>query len=302
MHLLSPARRRFGVQPGNTKIAAALASALTMTLAGLTAGAQAAVVYDSTPAVVPANLASQPYQAQSTFEFGDHVKLAGTERQLQTVTMTMSNWAYQSIYLGDARYGGANQNNAGYMQNLTANFYSVNTAGAVPTLGALLTTITQATLIPWRAEPSAACPGIQWLSAEGCKNGVAFNVSFDFSTANITLPDNVIFSMAMNTQNFGANPVGSNGPYNSLNFALNSGTSVGTDADNAAVFWHTSNASFLTTGTAGVFGQDRDTGANGWIGYTPAFQITAVPEPQTYTMALLGLAAIAAAVQRRRPG
>jgi hypothetical protein len=266
-------------------------------LAASAMSAQAVVVYDSTPAVIPANLASQPYQAQATREFGDHVQLAGSARLLTTVTMTMSNWAYQSIYLSDPRYSGANLNNAGYTQNLTANLYAVNTSGPVPAAGALLTTLTQATLIPWRAEPNAACPGIQWLSAEGCRNGMAFNVSFDFSAANITLPNDVIFSMAMNTQSYGANPIGSNGPYNSLNFALTGGTTVGADANNDAVFWNTSNGFNLSNpANAGVFAQDQ----GGWVGFTPAFQISAVPEPEAYALALAGMLMVSVLGMRRR--
>jgi hypothetical protein len=112
-------------------------TALTVAACALAGAAHATVVYDSTRQTpLPPNVSSQAYQAQQVSEFGDHVILAGTQRQLTTVTMTMSNWAYQSIYLSDPRYGGANQNNAGFFHNLTANLYGVDHSTATPGVGA----------------------------------------------------------------------------------------------------------------------------------------------------------------------
>lgn len=293
-----------------TPLSVTARSAMSLAVLALSGTAQATIVYDSTRQTpLPPNVSSQAYQAQQVAEFGDHVALAGTQRQLTTVTMTMSNWAYQSIYLSDPRYGGANQNNAGFLQNLTANFYNVAYTGSTPGVGSLITSLTQAQLIPWRAEPSASCGAITpgaanpYASGGSCWNGVAFNVTFDFTAANIVLPNEVIFSMAQNTQNYGANPIGSNGPYNSLNFAFNGSTAVGTDVEPDAVFWNTTRPGNNTTGTDGVFSRDKDSGANGWLGYAPAFQINAVaavPEPGSVLLMLAGLGVMGGFVVRRR--
>lgn len=269
----------------------AIRASMALAVGSMAMAAQAGTAYDSTPAVLPASLPSQPYQAQQTVEFGDHVGLAGTDRQLQSVTITMVTWAYQSPYLADPLY----QNAAGWTHNLTANIYGVDNSGANPALGSLLTTKTDAKLIPWRAEPSGACSDGQWLSAEGCRNGYAFNVTFDFSALNVTLPNELIFGLAMNTQSYGSSPLGVNGPYNSLNFGLTGANSVGTDVETDAVFWNTGYQPFLSTGVAGQFGRDTV-----WSGYVPAIQINVVPEPEAYGLALAGIGVVGFAIRRRR--
>ena len=79
----------------------------------------------------------------------------------------------------------------------------------------------------------------------------------------------------------GSAPIGTDGPYNSLNVATFPGTntpagvqaSVGTFADPTTVFWNTATASWYSDGGAsgvGVFRSDSS-----WGGYQPAVQITA---------------------------
>jgi adhesin/invasin len=56
---------------------------------------------------------------------------------------------------------------------------------------------------------------------------MAFDVTFDFSSLSLTLPDQVIFGVAYNTQSAGQSPIGVNGPYNDLNVGLNASNTVG---------------------------------------------------------------------------
>ena len=108
------------------------------------------------------------------------------------------------------------------------------------------------------------------------------------------LPSDIVFGLAFNTQNYGAQPTGQAGPYDSLNYALvSSAPTVGTDVNSDSVFWNTSYQPWLTSGTAGVFGADT-----AWTGYVPAVSLDTVPEPAT--LALVGLALAGAAVARRR--
>jgi hypothetical protein len=43
-------------------------------------------------------------------------------------------------------------------------------------------------------------------------------VAFDFTGT--TVPNSLIYGLAFNTETWGANPIGTSGPYNSLNFGL----------------------------------------------------------------------------------
>ena len=50
-------------------------------------------IYDSIPHPLPGGSASLAYQATQTDEIGDHIKFAGTERGLDSVVVSMTNWA-----------------------------------------------------------------------------------------------------------------------------------------------------------------------------------------------------------------
>ena len=77
-------------------LAAAVVASLALTA---TAGAVTpSAVYDATPNPLPPNVASLGYEATSTSEFGDKVHLAGTNRVLDEITVTMSDWALKSDY------------------------------------------------------------------------------------------------------------------------------------------------------------------------------------------------------------
>jgi hypothetical protein len=135
-------------------------------------------------------------------------------------------------------------------------------------------------------------------------------VTFDLSAQNITLPNEIIYGLAFNTQTYGTSPTGYIGPYNSLNFAVggNNGGSnpfpptVGTDFNPDAVFWNTETASWYAdngAGGTGTFRQDTN-----WAPYIPMVEFNAneqVPEPAS--LALWGLVSAAGAAygyRRRR--
>ena len=232
--------------------------------------AQTIAGFNTIPDPLAGNYPSQPYQAQQTAEFGDHIQLAGTARLLDSVMITMSSWACES--------GSWTAKNcvttpgAGYTHPLTLNIYRVDESGGTPVTGALLATVTQDTFIPYRPSSDPACTSNGGWGAN-CFNGYAFNVTFDMSRLDLVLPDEIIYGLAFNTQTWGYNPIGVDGPYTSLNFALvRPGTDtweqVGIDVDPDAVFWNTMTASYYSDGGAagvGVFRQDT-----GWSGYVPA--------------------------------
>ena len=249
----------------NPRLWGVLAAAVVASLA-LTASAGAvtpAAVYDATPSPLPPNVASLGFEATSTSEFGDKVHLAGTNRVLDEITVTMSDWALKSDYptVGTA---------TSWQHPITVNVYTTGLT--------LLATTTQNITIPWRPAADPTCAGgTAWRASDGfCYNGIAFNATFDMP--NVTLPNDVIVGIAYNTQHYGATPLGGPGPYNSLNVGIPTGqtASVGSDDSANNVYWNTSYGPFYSDGGlggTGTFREDTNWAPNG----TVAFKITATP-------------------------
>ncbi|NDD67797.1 hypothetical protein EBZ35_09160, partial [bacterium] len=205
----------------------------------------AVVVFDNIPAEgqtgYDSSYYSHGFEAQNTTELGNVVALAGTARKLDTVTITMvthaksADWA--SLYAA---------NNSGWYHPIMLTVWKSDASE-------ILATKTVSTLIPW----SQPAPGY---------SGMAFNIAFDFSSENITLPNTVLVSVAYNTQNDGFQPMGTAGPYNSLNYGtFDFAPFVGTDVNPGSVMR--------------VFSSDKDIivfeTAPGWNDRTPMMEITA---------------------------
>ena len=241
------------------------------------------VIYDSQPTPLPGNLPSRAFQATQTTEFGDHIVFGAGPRELGTANVVMSSWACES---GAAGAGGNCLTTPGetFEHPITLNLYEVDTTA--PTgVGALITSVTQVVAVPYRPSANPACetaptpvPG-GWQGPGGlCFNGFAFTIDFDL--AGVTVPDEIIFSIAFNTTTYGNPPVGgTTGPYDSLNVGLVP-TAVppvtGTDADTNVVFANTPAPPISTLGfraqTGGV-----DPGAE--PGFTVAARFTTVETP-----------------------
>jgi hypothetical protein len=180
------------------------------------------VIYDNRPTPLPPNIPSEGFQANGDSEFGEYVQFAGTDRMLTKVTVIMSDWAKYSDYTtpGTCPLSSA-CTAAGWMHPITLNIYNVVGSGATASPGTLLATKTQTFAIPWRPEPSGSCGG-GWLGPDSnCYNGFAFPITFDFTGMGVTLPNQVIYGVAFNTQTYGYAPLGVNGPYISLNVGVN---------------------------------------------------------------------------------
>jgi cadherin-like protein len=264
------ARIQQGLQGRGRLVASlAVAAALVGAFGGSVARAAlpTAAVYDAVPGVLPPNMPSLGFQATQTSELGDYVHLAGTNRVLGTVTVTMSDWALHSDY--------PSLDSSGWTHPITLNVYD---SGTPLGPGALLRTMTRTFTIPWRPAADPTCAGgTAWRASDGqCYNGVAFTVAFDLGSSLTTLSDDVVVSVAYNTQSYGANPLGAAGPYNSLNVGLRGSASIGADDNADNLFWRTSTAgSYADHGVGGVgtLREDSDWSPNG----TLPIRITAAP-------------------------
>jgi hypothetical protein len=259
-----------------------------------TAFADGVVIYNNVPNPVPSGMMSEPYQAVQSGEFGGLIQFAGgaSAYQLASATVVMDNWAYGSEWSSDfgTTVGDATLTSTGFYVPLTLNLYTV---GAEDTVGSLVDSLTVNAFIPWRPESGGCTDPTAFLGADGgCYHGSTSEVTFNLTGVNVS-SDQLIYGLSLNTETWGASPLGVDGPYDSLNFALSTtGPSVGGQPLPDTAYWETSTAGWLTTGTVDTFGQDT-----GWTGYSGAVEFTsATPEPPSLLLlgtGLLGLAFVA---------
>jgi hypothetical protein len=259
-------------------LAAALVAAV---IAFPAAAAGTTVVYDNTPHPLPGNLVSWAFEATGTSEFGDRVGLAAGPRQAATATVVLSSWACQagSWNAGDC----VSAPGATFTHPITLNIYAVG-AGNAP--GALLGTVTQTFAIPYRpsADPVNCTGGNagKWFEAASstCFNGKAAAITFDLASLSLTLPDEVIVSVAFNTTHYGYAPIGAAAcsstpagcPYDSLNVAIvdpATTLTVGTNPAPDDAYQDTDHGS-CTNGPLHPFSLE----AGCWTASKPAIQIT----------------------------
>ena len=191
------------------------------------------VIYDSIPGTLPSNSPSLGYQATSTRAFGDKISFGGTARSLDKVAVNMSSWACES---GTWNNNCVTTPGATFTHPITINIYNVASDG---TVGTLIDSRTQTFTIPYRPTADPTCASqTQWRDTNGnCFNGMNHMVVFDAS--GITVPETVIYSISYDTQSYGSNPIGSDGPYNALNVALSTTATVGVNVNTDEVFWDT---------------------------------------------------------------
>jgi hypothetical protein len=254
-----------------------VALAVLLLVAGFPLAAGATVIYDSIPSPLPPNVPSLGYQATQTSEFGDLIQFAGASRTLSRVTVTMSDWALASDWPSFPGSSGPTWNHP-----LTLNLYNVNNSGPNPAPGTLIATRTQTFAIPWRPPADPTCPGgTAWRASDGnCYNGFAFTVVFDFTGT--LVPNQIIYGLAYNTQTWGYNPIGTPGPYESLNFGLAQlPPSVGSNPFPDTAYWNTQTPGNYADGGAGGVGVfRRDTN---WTPFSGAvtFETQALAEVPT---------------------
>jgi hypothetical protein len=259
-----------------------------LTFAAGPALAAGPTVFRNIATTLPGNVPSEAFQATSTSEFGDLIQLGAGERASGNlpVTVVMSSWACESG--GDDTC--ETTPGATWNQPLTLSLYAVDNSGTVPAAvkPALLQT-TQTFAIPYR--PSRDSTGhcqasgrYPWYSAaeDTCYSGLAHPVTFTLP-AGITLPDQLIWSIAFNTETHGYAPLGTSGPWNSLNVGAKTFSgqpSVGTDVEPMSAFLNSSGGQFYNDNGAagtGTFRDDVGDATNNWSANAPLACFGACP-------------------------
>jgi len=209
----------------------------------LPGAASAETVYNNFPVPLEKNLPSVGFAATSTSEFGGEIgPQALTARRNPTIVVGMSTWACQSGTWYDNNC--ASTPGSKFSQPVTLSVYEV---GAGNTVGAKLISVTKTFAMPYRPKASSKCTTGE---AKGgyapptCFHGKLFKIKFKLS--GFVLPaEEAIISVAYNTTNYGAEPVGpqpcdstvAGCPYDSLNVAVTEGTTptIGTYPDGEEV-------------------------------------------------------------------
>ena len=248
--------------------------------------AQQDVIYNNVPSPTPGNVPSLGYEATTTEEYGSQVQFSGTARKNPTVTVLMSSWACKS--------GSWNADNcitnlgSTFTYPITLNIYNV---GSDDSVGTLIKSDTESFTMPYRptADDGTNCNAAngtagEWWDAQDntCYNGKDFTISYSLN--GVTLPDDVIISVAYNTSDYGASPQGHSTacystpegcPYDSLNVGTNPAPSVGTSepSNNDAYVKGTSGYAYCDNGDSGTGTLRLDAGC--WTGYLPAIKVAA---------------------------
>jgi hypothetical protein len=268
--------------PGLSALATAFAVAVV--LATPAGAVTPTAIYDNVPSPLPGNLPSVSYEANGVAEFGDRVAFStGSPRIATTVDVVMSSWGCQAGHWtsGDC----VTAPGATFTHPITLNLYAV---GADNAPGAPLGSVTQTFAIPYR--PSADlvnCTGAsfgKWFDAASstCFNGLATTITFDLTSLNLMLPDQVIFGIAYNTTD-GYSPIGasacSTSPagcgYDSLNVAVTDPATSLSAGSNPAPADAYQDTIYNSCSGAAIHPFGLDAGC--WTGFKPAVRFNAAP-------------------------
>lgn len=238
--------------------------------------ASAAVIYNNIPKPMPKNTSSIGFEATSTSELGGAVKFDGTNRSKPKVTIVLSSWACETGSGTSCKTAPG----ATFSHPVTVKVYNLGPEGAV---GSLITDSTQTLAIPYR--PSAnnrlCTPNEEGAVGYGKECFHGKEKKFTYQLGEVTLPDEAIISVAYNTTNHGASPIGpaacgAQCPYDSLNVGLEeeTGPTTGTQPRPDDAYVNSTWAGFYCDGGAGGTGTFRlDSGC--WTGYQPLFAVRA---------------------------
>ena len=163
--------------------------------------------------------------------------LGGSNRVISQVTVGFTSWACESGGWNTADCVSAP--GATFDHPITVTLYEAALVAGQPVAGDVISTVTATQAVPYRPSTSTdECVGGRWYNVptNSCHNGFATDLTFDFSSASLISGNDVIVGVAFNTQSYGESPIGTPGPYDSLNVSLaDDAPTVGTDENNEEI-------------------------------------------------------------------
>ena len=237
----------------------------TLTMGMVTAPASVAgatspttTIYDSTDPT-STSLVSQCYECAQVTQIGNQVSFGPGNRTLHSVTVQMESWACES---GDAygQTGPCISPDATFAQPMTLNLYNVGNDGV--SVGTLIGSFPIVAQVKYRptSDPVRCTTDSEWWDGTSCHHGIVSPVTFD--VGDITVPNNVIYGVSVNTNDYGTPPTPcasqpAGCPADSLNFGLTTTStpqvSVGSDPVLGAIYENTGYAPFYCdNGAAGT--------------------------------------------------
>jgi hypothetical protein len=251
-------------------------------------GGAPTVVYSNIPSPLPDSLVAEGFQAAAAAEFGGAVQLTGSARSNPLVNVVLDSYGCE------AGTGTSCLTTAGsaFSVPITLNIHNLNADGSV---GALVASYTNTFEIPYRPSANSSCTGAQAGDYVGsdiaCHASLAVDIAFDLGGQRVTLPNEAIVSVALNTTGYGYLPQGTQFPchattegcgYDNLNMAFVPSTtapSIGSQPQANTMYENTAGRAANANGTLNVFGPDaNDTASWGVAGggyYQPAIEVSA---------------------------
>lgn len=168
--------------------------------------------FNAIPTPFPAGYPGYGFASNSLLSIGDQIGLAaGAPRTLASFEVGMSSYACQT---GTGTASCASAPGTSFQHPMTVNFY--NNAGL------LLATRTQTMAMAYRpsADPTCGNPS-DFRATDGvCSAGFPFKVTFDLHALRAVVPDSFFYELQMNTNAAGPRPIGTPGPYDSINVGV----------------------------------------------------------------------------------
>jgi hypothetical protein len=261
----------------------AVAILATTVLSAMAAGAAGAeVIYNNIPGK---SLPALGFQSDSVSEFGGEVQFAGTARKSPSVAVEMESYACQTGSVATC----ATTPGSSFEWPITISIYGVGS------LSSPIARITRTFKIPYRPTESAKCPNVGWTKGYGKECDFAKGTKIRFKLPGASLPSTAVIAVAFNTDTHGSEPVGAEGPYDSLNVAVNANykcinenamtkaceneeyealptaPTVGVDPLPNEVFLNTTYSAIDCGGVLGSFGPSGEC----WKYEQPAFEVAA---------------------------